>query len=468
MIEKFDQLHNIIVKLMRRFKVPGLAISISKEGKILYEKGFGARDLEKNLPMTPDTLIGIGSVSKSFTAFLILKLQQEGLIDINDPVSKFLEIEPFLSHPSIKVSNLLSHSTGIPSVDGQWLPIAISYGNYDHIYPISSKDDFLYHIFQTKGEIFFKPGEKLFYNNDMYTLLGMIIEKLSKKDFGKVIKEKLFEPLEMHRATVTREELESDSLQDYMKGYIHKPQKENSQTVNKFDTPPLPFSKYLQAPGGIYASMHEMINYGDCLLNKGNYQGEELLNEELFEMLWTPRIDSPYGFGSNPKYCLGWVREDDFFDETLIFHGGGLGVSTSYFGLIPKRQIVVSVAENDDSGICRLIAENAMELLLGKNPEKVNKELKLLKISEEVSGNYKSSLGLYELNVSFKNFNLYIKVESDDGTFNFPLIAKDLDNLEFTLFSTILNEKQTIKFYKEKNTGHVEFVTYDRYLYHKL
>ena len=467
-MEKFEQLHKIIVKLMRRFKVPGLAICISKEGKILYDKGFGARDLEKNLPMTTDTLIGIGSVSKSFTAFLILKLHQEGLIDINDPVNKYLEIEPFLSHPSITISNLLSHSTGIPSVDGQWFPIAISYGNYDRIYPISSKDDFLFHISQTKDEIFFKQGEKFFYNNDMFTLLGMIIENLYKKKFGEVIKEQLFEPLEMNRATVIREELENDSLQDYMKGYIHKTQKEGSQNVNQFDMPPIPFSEYLQAPGGIYASMHEMINYGTCLLNKGNYKERELLNGEIFKMLWTPRINSPYGFGNNPKYCFGWVREDDFFDETLIFHGGGLGVSTSYFGLIPKQQIVVSVAENDDSGICSLIAESAMVLLLGKNPEEVNKELKLLKISEEVCGNYKSSLGLYELNVSFKNFNLYIKVESDDGTFNYPLIAKDLDNLEFTLFSTIVNEKQTIKFYREKNTGSVKFVTYDRYLYHKL
>ena len=468
MTEQFAQLHKIIVKLMQKFKVPGLAISISKNGKIVYEKGFGARDLEKNLPMTPNTLIGIGSVSKSFTALLVLKLQQKGLLNINDPVKNYLDIEPFLSHPNIKLSHLLSHSTGIPSVDGQWAPIAISFGNYDRIYPLSSKEDYLYHISRTKDEIFFKPGEKFFYNNDMFTLLGLIIEKLFEKNFNEVLREQIFEPLKMNRATVVREDLERDSMQDYMKGYIHKTKKENSESKVYFETPPIPFSDYLQAPGGIYASMHEMLNYGNCLLNCGNYEGKELLSNENFDTYWIPRIDSPYGFGDNPKYCFGWVREDDFHGETLIFHGGGLGVSTSYFGLLPNQKIVVSVAENDDSGICSIIAESAMEMMLGKNPEEVHQELKLVLLSEELVGNYKSSLGLYQLMVSFENLNLKLKVESDDGTFEFPLIIKDLDSLEFYLCSTLPNKRQVLKFYREDSSGKINFVTYDRYLYHRL
>lgn len=468
MTEQFAQLHEIIVKLMQKFKVPGLAISISKNGNTVYEKGFGARDLEKNLPMTPNTLIGIGSVSKSFTALLILKLQQRGLLDVNDPVKNYLEIEPFLSHPDIKISHMLSHSTGIPSVDGQWGPIAISYGFYDRIYPLSSKEDYLYHISRTKDEIFFSPGEKFFYNNDMFTLLGLIVEKLFQKNFRDVLREEIFEPLKMNRATVVREDLEKDSLQDYMKGYIHKTKKEDSESKSYFETPPIPFSDYLQAPGGIYASMHEMLNYGNCLLERGIYQGKELLIKEFFDLCWIPRIDSPYGFGDNPKYCFGWVRDEDFHNETLIFHGGGLGVSTSYFGLLPNQKIVVSVAENDDSGICSIIGESAMELMLGKNPEEVHPELKLVLLSEELVGNYKSSLGLYDLNVSFNNFNLQLKVESDDGTFQFPLIIKDLDNLEFFLFSTIPNKIQSIKFHRESLKGKIKFVTYDRYLYHRL
>ncbi len=464
MKDKFDQLQKIIVKLMRKFKVPGLAISILDNDKSVFEKGFGARNLEENLPMTPNSLIGIGSVSKSFTALLILKLREKGLLKLDDSVSKFLEIEPFLSHPDITIAHLLSHSSGIPSVDAQWLPIAITYGDFQRIYPIGSLDDYLYHLSETKDEIYFKPGEKFFYNNDMFTLLGMIVEKITGKPFEEVLSEKLLKPLEMSRATVSREQLEKDPLQDYITGYIHKGSEEKLQ----FDKPKLPFSKFLQAPGGLYTSMHEMLNYADCLLQKGIFKNKRIIESESIELLWSPRIKSPYGYGKDPKYCLGWVREEDFLNNTLIHHGGGLGVSTSFFGLIPELNIAVSVAENDDSGICGIVGICALTMMVGKDPEQVNEKLKIIEIYDKIAGNYKSSLGLYKLEVSFKAMSIHIKVESDDGVFNFPLIIENFDDLTFRLFSTIPSNLQKVKFYQDSKTGKVEYVTYDRYLYHKV
>lgn len=464
MKDKFVQLQKIIVKLMRKFKVPGLAISILHNNKSVYEKGFGARNLEENLPMTPNSLIGIGSVSKSFTAILILKLRENGILKLDDSVSKFLKIEPFLSHPDITIVHLLSHSSGIPSVDAQWLPIAITYGDYQRIYPIGSLDDYLYHLSETKDEIFFTPGERFFYNNDMFTLLGMIVEKLTGKTFEEVLSEELLKPLEMTRATVNREQLEKDPLKDYITGYIHKGTEEKLQ----FEKPKLPFSEYLQAPGGLYTSMHEMLNYATCLLNNGVYKNNQIIKTESLELLWTPRIKSPYGYGKDPKYCLGWVREEDFLNNTLIHHGGGLGVSTSFFGLIPELNIAVSVAENDDSGICGIVGVCALTLMVGKDPEKINEKLKIIEIYDRISGSYKSSLGLYKLEVSFKAMSIHIKVESDDGVFNFPLIIENFDDLTFRLFSTIPSNLQKVKFHQNSKTGRVEYVTYDRYLYHKV
>ncbi len=464
MKDKFDQLQKIIVNLMRKFKVPGLAISILDNDKSVFEKGFGARNLEENLPMTPNSLIGIGSISKSFTALLILKLREKGLLKLDDSVSQFLEIEPFLSHPDITIAHLLSHSSGIPSVDAQWLPIAITYGDFQRIYPIGSLDDYLYHLSETRDEIYFKPGEKFFYNNDMFTLLGMIVEKITGKPFEEVLSEKLLKPLEMSRATVSREQLEKDPLQDYITGYIHKGSEEKLQ----FDKPKLPFSKFLQAPGGLYTSMHEMVNYADCLLQKGIFKNKRVIESESIELLWSPRIKSPYGYGKDPKYCLGWVREEDFLNNTLIHHGGGLGVSTSFFGLIPELNIAVSVAENDDSGICGIVGICALTMMVGKNPEQTNEKLKIIEIYDKIAGNYKSSLGLYKLEVSFKAMSIHIKVESDDGVFNFPLIIENFDDLTFRLFSTIPSNLQKVKFYQDSKTGRVEYVTYDRYLYHKV
>jgi CubicO group peptidase (beta-lactamase class C family) len=468
MIERFEKLQRIIVKLMRKFKVPGLALSILKDGDIIYKKGYGARDLEENLPMTPDTLIGIGSVSKSFTALLIYKLQENGLLNTNDSVSKFLDIEPFLSNPDIKIKHLLSHSSGIPSVDGQWLPIAITYGDYERIYPITSHDDYLYHLSETKNEIFFKPGEKFFYNNDMFTLLSIIIENLTGQSFETVLKENILNPLKMDRTVITRKGLEDDPIKDYITGYIHKVKTEGTEKKTTFDKPKLPFSNYLQAPGGIYSSMHEMMNYAQCLLQEGFFNGNQIIEKESVKKLFEPLVDSPYGHGKNPKYCSGWVREEDFYDHIYIHHSGGLGVSTSFFGIIPELNIAVSVAENDDAGICALIGVCALEILLGKDPEIVNKDLRLINIFEQIKGKYKSSLGLYGLEVLMKDGSIHIKVDSDDGTFSFPLIVDDLDNLIFKLFSSIPSELQKVQFFKENSSTRIKFVTYDRYLYHKL
>ncbi|MFW9866832.1 MAG: serine hydrolase domain-containing protein [Candidatus Thorarchaeota archaeon] len=463
MDDRFIQLQNLIVKLMRKFKVPGLAISILHKGERVYEKGYGARNLEENLPMTKDSLIGIGSISKSFTALLILKMQEKGLLNIEDPVNKYLEMEPFLSHPDIKLIHLLSHSSGIPSVDGQWLPVAITFGDYQRIYPVTSLEDYLYHLSQTKDEIFFDPKEKFFYNNDMYALLGLILEKINGETFENILKGELLIPLEMSRTTVKREVLEKDPKKDYIRGYLHKGTPEKLV----FEHPKLPFDEFLQAPGGIYSSMHEMLNYAEFLLNDGVFKGNRIVDSESIKLLWTPQIDSPYGYGKDPKYCLGWVREEEFHGYTLIHHSGGLGVSTSFLGLIPELNLAVSVSENDDAGICGLIGVSALLLMAEKNPQEVLKRLKLVEISEEIVGTYQSSLGLYKLETNFKNLSIQIKVESDDGTFTFPLIIKNYDDLIFEIFSTIPYPLQKVQFHRNLKTGKVEYVTYDRYLYHK-
>lgn len=401
---------------------------------------------------------------------LILQLQEEGLLHIEDSVQRHLEMEPFISHPDIQIKHLLSHSSGIPSVDAQWLPIAITFGDYNRIYPVSSREDYLHHISETKNEIFFKPGEKFFYNNDMYTLLGIIIEKKAGKPFEALLTERILDPLEMTRTALNREKIEKDPMQDYIRGYLHKDGNDQKEDEVELEHPKLPFSKHLQAPGGIYTSMHELANYGNCLLNKGTYDGTQIIASDSIDLIWTPRIECPYGYGKEPYYCFGWVREKTVFNQghILIHHGGGIGVSTSFIGLIPEVNLAVHVAENDDAGIAGIVGMSALALMLEKEPSKVIEKFRMLEVYEQIKGKYKSSLGLYELEAFLKNQSVYINVESDDGIFTFPLIAEDLENLEFQLFATILYPEKQVKFHKDPDTGKVMFVTYDRYLYHKL
>ena len=128
-----DLLQKIVRQQMRKRKTPGLAVAILKDTEVGYSKGFGSRDLQHHLPMTADTLIGIGSVTKSFTAFAIMKLEEMKCLSIEDSVSDYLYAEPFLSRPGIKIKHLLSHSSGIPTMDAGINRFHYAFGDFSRV-----------------------------------------------------------------------------------------------------------------------------------------------------------------------------------------------------------------------------------------------------------------------------------------------------------------------------------------------
>ena len=159
-LKNIRKLENLIIDLMQESKTPGLAIGIFQDGEEIYSEGFGARNLEENLPMTTDTLFGIGSISKSFTALAIMQLVEQGKIDLNAPVSNYVHFDLGFEDSPITIHNIISHSSGIPELDGSIHPIIIKMGDFKNVYPLSSENDFLRHVNDAKDEILYKPGEK--------------------------------------------------------------------------------------------------------------------------------------------------------------------------------------------------------------------------------------------------------------------------------------------------------------------
>ena len=293
-----------------------------------------------------------------------MKLVERGLISLEDSVSKYLDFSPFTSHPEILIKHILSHSSGVPAADGGLLLLFYTFGDYKRVYPATTKEDFIAHIGKPEDFIVFKPGEKFYYNNDMFICLGFIIENLSGLPYTEFIRKEILEPLEMKRAVFTKKDFDNDPLNDKITGYL--PQKEGDVIVPKKN--PVPLYEYLNAPGGLYVSMEEMMNYANCLLHEGTYKNEKLLSPHSIEELWSPRISSPYGYGKNPQYCLGWMYDEDYFPHTLIHHGGGLGTSCAFFGLIPDKKIGISVGQNSCTGLTSVIARTALSLLLDLDP----------------------------------------------------------------------------------------------------
>ncbi|TFG14096.1 MAG: class A beta-lactamase-related serine hydrolase [Promethearchaeota archaeon] len=463
MDDKFKSLGKIIRTYMRRHRIPGLSISIIQEDKMIYSKGFGARDLEEFLPMTPQTLIGIGSITKSITAFGIMKLVETGKLDLEDSASKYLDFAPFTSHPDMTIKHMLSHTTGVPAADAGLSSLFYLFDDYSRVFPATNYEDFIAHIGDPEDYIIFEPGEKFFYNNDMYTCLGFIISQVSGQEYVDFIRKEILEPLEMKRAFFSKDNFNNDPLNNKITGYLTE--KKGNILVPKKN--PVPLYEYLNAPGGLYVSTEEMINYILCLLQNGVYHGKELLTNKSIKELWTPIIACPYGFGENPHYCLGWVKSNNYLSTKIMHHGGGLGTSCAHIALDLDHKIGIMAGQNSCNANINVIIKAALSILLGFDPTKEVEELNLETIIDDIKGNYKSPHDLYDLKISLDKGILTADIEIDDGPMSYPIIVENLDTLDFKICGTLPPIKQNIRFIKSPKSNKVEFAIFDRYLYRK-
>jgi CubicO group peptidase (beta-lactamase class C family) len=461
--EKFRVLEKIIRNYMRKYRIPGLSISIFQEDQQIYSKGFGARDLEKFIPMTPRTLIGIGSITKSITAFAIMKLVEQGKIKLDDSASQYLNFAPFSTHPNITMKHMLSHTTGVPAADAGLSSLFYLFNDYTRVFPATNYEDFIAHIGDPEDFIIFEPGKKFFYNNDMYTCLGFIISQISGQEYVDFVRKHILEPLEMNRAFYSKEDFENDPLNDKITGYLTE--KKGDILVPKKN--PVPSYEYLNSPGGLYVSTEQMIHYAQCLLQKGLYNGQQLLSEKSIDELWTPIISCPYGFGKNPQYCLGWVKSDEYLSTEIIHHGGGLGTSCAHFALVPEHKIGIMVGQNSCNINPNIIIKAALSLLLGFDPMKEVEELKLEDLINDIEGIYKSPHDLYNLKIHLKKGILWANIEVDDGLMSYPIIVKDIDNSEFVVCGVLPPIRQNIHFIRNSESNKIEFAIFDRYLYRK-
>lgn len=449
---------------MRHYNTPGVAISVFKDDKVIYSKGFGNRDLESFLPMTPNTLLGIGSVTKSFTAFSILILEERGLLSIEDSVAKYLDFPPFSSHPNIKIKHLLSHSSGIPATDASHVKFSYTFKDFSNVYPSSSKEDFIAHISEAEDYIIYEPGKHFFYNNDMYTCLSFIIEDLTNMKFTEFIKNEIFNPLDMSRAVFQKDELYNDPQNNFMTGY--RPDKINDKiSMKKYD---LPIGGYVEAGGGIYASMNEMMHYAECLLNKGNYKGKQLLSEEYFNKLWTSQISIEHAYGTDRQYCLGWTKDDSSFPIDTIGHGGGMGTSCTDFLLIPELKIAIICSQNSCTGPISLYSTIAASILMELDPLEQLPRLRRYLLFNELIGEYKTLLDLYSLKMELKGNVLYADFEIDDGSFTYPLLLHDEKSLSFMVCNSLADKRLILQFKRDPVTQEIKYVTYERYLYKRI
>lgn len=272
---------------------PGAAVIVVKDGETLFKRGYGLVNLEHNIPVTPETVFRVGSVTKQFTAVSILMLAEEGKLALDDPIEKFLPAYPTHGH-TITIEHLLTHTSGIKSMTS--LPELWEETGKDF------KTEQLIEKFKFKP-MDFAPGTRFLYNNSGYFLLGAVIEKISGLAFEAFLQERIFDPLGMKQTYgYTAMRIIPQRASGYDKaeqGYQNCPY----------------LSMTIPGAAGVM-----MSTVGDLALWDASLYTEKLLPFTALQKAWTSyRLND----GSSTYYGYGWGIEQ-FQGLQWIRHGGGI------------------------------------------------------------------------------------------------------------------------------------------------
>jgi len=439
-----EKIEAFVADVMKKDHIPGLSLAVVRNGRVAYAKGFGARNLKANLPATPDTLYEIGSVTKSFTALAVMQLQAQRKLNVGDPVGKYVpEFKLGSESNPIRIRHLLSHSSGVPDLGVALIHILRSLEVDEYWIPVSSVDDLLTHINGAKDWVAAAPGERFFYFNEGFNLLGIIVERVSGVSYGEHVSEQILKPLGMNRSGFP------DQMSDE-EGDVATPywiQMKEKRLVATPTTPPLASFKWEYPAGGMMSSVLELSKYLIANLNRGKFEGGRLLNPKGFAELHEPRMKTGQNswFGGPSLYGYGWEIVNDFFGHRCIGHSGSTFTGSAAVEFLPDLGTGVAVASNNGAAdsVSSTIPSFVLALLLGKDPIK---EVPLLASEERVGqlvGDYQTYKGVSRVSVSEKGGVLLLESKDpiNEGT-TIALIPEEYD-LSTWRFHCFLNRTKT-------------------------
>ena len=340
-------LDGFVEQVMKDWHVPGLAVAIVKDGQVVYAKGFGYRDVKKELKVTPDTLFAIGSCSKAFTATALAILAGEGKLDWDKSVRDYLpdfRLHDAYATAQLRPRDLVTHQSGLPRHDMVW------YGS-----PLSRKEIFdrLRHLEPSKP-----LHAKYQYNNLMFMTAGVLIERISGSTWEEFVRRRILDPLGMKTTNFSVNDSQKTSN-------FSLPYQEPKGEVKE-----IPFRNIdaIGPAGSINSSVNEMTRWLLLLLGKGKIEGRQVIPEKNLSEVHTPQIvaggDLKYDESFYSSYAMGW-GVTSYRGHPSLSHGGGIDGFTSAVRFLPKDQLGVVVLTNSSSPASGLIASNAVDRMLG-------------------------------------------------------------------------------------------------------
>jgi len=321
-------MESLVDSLSKAQKINGVVFVASK-GKVIFSRATGFSDFDKRTPNRVDNVFQIGSITKQITAAVIMQLQQEKKLSISDPLSKYYS--GFPNGDQITIHHLLNHTSGLYNYTNDTILL-----RSDVTRPRSREE--MLKIFRSYPPDF-APGTKWNYSNTGYSMLGYIIEKVEKKPYEAVVRQRIFSPLEMTHSGFDFRHLQADGK---TKGYfaIGYPS-------------PIVDSTIAFSAGAVYSTVEDLYKW-----ERGIRSGR-VLHDSSWKAVFTPGLS---------KYGYGW-NIDTLFGRRATMHSGGIHGYTSFLLRFPEDDLVVIALDNGSSRELSKLSKNLAAIAFNEKVE---------------------------------------------------------------------------------------------------
>ncbi len=368
------RLEPILDEIIAAWGIPGMAVGIVEEGRIVYTKTFGLQSLESGAPVTPGSLFCVASISKVFVAVALLQLAERGALDLDEPLVRYLPYFALDDPRSAQITarQVLSHTSGMPDLDDF---------EYDHLVRHPEYDEGAAERFvrgQQSKKMVATPGEQFLYSNLAYDVAGDLIAKIASQPFETYMKEHVLLPAGMAESSFLLADVPRERL---AVPHLRAP----GMAVN----PIYPYHRADAPASFLHSSVVEMcrwaiacldgarndlsgqgdrLDQGDSLghSDNNNAQGCPLLSPAGFEQMWTPVVERGYP----PFYAwmgLGW-NLGEYHGVKIASHGGmGFGW-TDFLMLLPGLRRGAVILCNEESSAIVRTRYAVLDALLGRTP----------------------------------------------------------------------------------------------------
>jgi len=345
--QKLDLLVEQLEQQRETHHIPGMAIAVVKDDEVILTHGFGNASVEKETPVTPETIFAIGSSTKAFTSTLVGMLVDEGKMDWDDQVTEYLpyfqmNVESNNESAELTLRDVLSHRTGFTRM-------GLLFGSGQ--IPI---EEVL--LDATRAEPYVPFREKWYYSNVMYMSAGVAAGKADGTDWDTLVTERIFEPLGMNSTTTSVTQAEKDSR--LASGYLW------DEDLQAYEYRPMRNVDNIGPSGSINSNVIDMAQWLRLQLNRGEYEGRRLISEENLSETWTTQI----AITENVGYGMGWmIREWE--GQPVIEHGGNVDGFSAQVAMLPESDLGFVLLTNASASPLPPQAINMVwDTLLGEEP----------------------------------------------------------------------------------------------------